>query len=349
MIRPALDLIRKHLPKAARREPSAKPAAPQYSVGEARPARSWLDGIAPLLGISFLFSFVWDVGGIVRILSVSGLIGFGTNWLAITMLFRPRRKRPLLGWGLIPSQKERIAESLSASVSRNLINPDLIRARLMESKLLSRYLESMADRTADILTDADFRRDLDQMILDHVRLVFGSEDFRRETAVRIRDLLEEASSQSRLENLAFKAYRKVRGDNLLGIIDNALLSVPSLVEPHLEGLHEWLDTVSQEARLHAPGIEDRIIDALHSVLSELDLTALIRDTVRGFDEQRLEGLITGTTSDQLRHIQQLGGVLGVFGGLLIWNPVPALLILSTGGLIIWGMDDLITRLSRGHG
>ena len=37
---------------------------------------------------------VLPLEGLLRIISVSGLIGFVTNWVAITMLFNPRQDRP---------------------------------------------------------------------------------------------------------------------------------------------------------------------------------------------------------------------------------------------------------------
>src|SRR5699024_10100300 len=75
---------------------------------------------------AFVISFFWDFAGLsatllgytlnfsglLKIVSVSGLIGFLTNWVAITMLFKPAQKRPLLGHGLIPAQKNRIAYRL---------------------------------------------------------------------------------------------------------------------------------------------------------------------------------------------------------------------------------------------
>ncbi len=57
----------------------------------------------------YLWTLELRLEGLLRTLSVSGLIGYLTNWIAITMLFRPVYKRPLLGQGLIPAQKIKIA------------------------------------------------------------------------------------------------------------------------------------------------------------------------------------------------------------------------------------------------
>lgn len=295
-----------------------------------------------LLGV-FLLSFRVDHEGLLRILSVSGLIGYGTNWLAIAMLFRPRRKRPILGWGLIPANKERIAVSLAQSVSRNLINPDLIRTRMRDSKVLSSYLRSMADRTTGILSSADFRNELDTLLLDEIRAIVDSDAIRKQATEALADAMEDATKASRLEHIAFKTYRKVRGDTLEAIIDRAMRSIPDHVEPHLVHVHRWLDAIPQEAGRHVDDLEALIIDSVHRVLSDLDLSALIRDTVSAYDEKRLETLIIDASSDQLSHIQYLGAVLGTLGGFLIWKPLWAIPVFAGGLAAVWGLDLLTAR------
>ncbi len=68
---------------------------------------------------------------------VGGIIGYITNWLAIKMLFRPHREVKVLGIklpftpGLIPKERERMAESIGLSVGENLLSPDVITNALL--------------------------------------------------------------------------------------------------------------------------------------------------------------------------------------------------------------------------
>ena len=120
----------------------------------------------PLLLISlFTLSFFWDFDGLsgeilgysiqfeglLSILSISGLIGFATNWVAITMLFRPAKKRPLLGHGLIPAQKDRIAFRLARAVSEDLINPEIIKKKIHESQAITKYREKATEYVRSII------------------------------------------------------------------------------------------------------------------------------------------------------------------------------------------------------
>ena len=52
-----------------------------------------------------------------RMLSVSGLIGPLSDWLAVAMLFQPRYRRPIFGQGLIWGQRERVIALLAQAIS----------------------------------------------------------------------------------------------------------------------------------------------------------------------------------------------------------------------------------------
>ena len=85
-----------------------------------------------------------------------------------------------------------------------------------------------------------------------------------------------------------------------------------------------------EAALHSAGID----------LSELD--APVEAAV--YDEKRLEDMLKRATNEQLNYIKYLGGVLGCIGGLVIWQPIPSLIVLGAIGGVIYGVDVVLFRL-----
>lgn len=341
MIRSVLDLIGRHIPPAATPQP-ALPTAPATPANPER--RSWLETLPPILALSFLLSFVWDYEALVRILSVSGLIGFGTNWLAITMLFRPRYKRPLLGHGLIPAQKERIVEKLSQAVVQNLINPEAIRAKLITSGVFADYLGRITEQTRAIVQKDAFRLDLNEYILHQIREVVSDEAFRKDIATALMEHIEESVSESNLERMAFSVYKKTRTEHWNRIVDKALINLPELVEPHLVKVHDWLDSLPDEVSSQFADVEKRLIDSVYDIMMRLDLKSLMATNLRNYDEGRLESLIKDATLEQLRYIQYLGAILGTIGGFLIWNPVVALPLMVAIITVFWGADVLISRL-----
>lgn len=104
-----------------------------------------------------LFNISYPLEHLFRILSVSGLIGYATNWLAITMLFKPVHNRPIFGQGLIPRQKNKIAERLAKTISSELFQPDLISEYVHGSAFTQHYKNLWVLRTKNILSDDGFR------------------------------------------------------------------------------------------------------------------------------------------------------------------------------------------------
>lgn len=59
--------------------------------------------------------------------AVGALVGWFTNWLAILMLFRPRKPFRILGWtlqGVVPSRHSQLAERIAQTVERDLLSHD---------------------------------------------------------------------------------------------------------------------------------------------------------------------------------------------------------------------------------
>jgi hypothetical protein len=68
---------------------------------------------------------------------------------------------------------------------------------------------------------------------------------------------------------------------------------------------------------------------------------MILENMQRYDERQLEELIKNSSNEQLNYIKYLGGVLGFFGGLVIWQPLPALLTFGAAGLLVFGIDRML--------
>lgn len=84
--------------------------------------------------------------------AVAALIGGVTNYLAIRMLFRPRRPWHIGSWrvpftpGLIPKRRDEIAASLGKVVSGYLVTSDALSERLASQDLADRLAKDWADQ-----------------------------------------------------------------------------------------------------------------------------------------------------------------------------------------------------------
>src|SRR5699024_719597 len=127
------QIIKKHsnAEQLAAESPEQTQSPPPKQQEHSSTALNILTLFPYLLVAAFVISFFWDFAvlfdtllgyplnfsGLLEIVCVSGFIGFLPSWVVITMLFKPARKRPLLGHGLIPAQKNRTAYRLAQGVS----------------------------------------------------------------------------------------------------------------------------------------------------------------------------------------------------------------------------------------
>ncbi len=91
---------------------------------------------------------------------VGAVIGYFTNWLAIKMLFRPLKPINIGGFklpftpGILPRERLRLSDSVGETVSRELLTPEVFKARLDEPALRVKIEEAIYLIIDDFL-DAD--------------------------------------------------------------------------------------------------------------------------------------------------------------------------------------------------
>ncbi|NND72163.1 MAG: DUF445 family protein, partial [Rhodothermales bacterium] len=224
--------VKRHMPEQ-QGSPRSSPEPPRLSSG--------YDRFLPLLKIIPIFlllgfagSFLWDfdsvsiqlfsrslpLDGLLRIVSVSGLIGFLTNWLAITMLFNPREQRPIFGRGLIPAQRERVIYRLATAVSEELINEEIIAAKIEESQVISRYRELAMTVTRGVIEDPEFRDELKALATNYMNNVLASEDVRTRIVDFTVEKLEARLGEG-ISGIALKVYRFLNEEDFRRKLDQA--------------------------------------------------------------------------------------------------------------------------------
>jgi uncharacterized membrane protein YheB (UPF0754 family) len=129
-----------------------------------------------LLGTALVFGLldywfsgdnIWFRAGFV--ITVAGMVGYFTNFLAIKMLFQPKHGQ-VLGWqGLVPKNKDQIARSLAESVQEQLLSPDIILAYIRERKLIETGAENMAEWVDDHLQDPEVRKRITGFLVNVMR------------------------------------------------------------------------------------------------------------------------------------------------------------------------------------
>lgn len=181
---------------------------------------------------------------------VGGLIGWGTNRIAVRLLFRPLEpwRLPYTPWtfqGVLPRRREEIARALGEAVERDLLSREEI----------LRHMASPA-------VEAHVAEEITQAVVE-----------------RVSQSLPGWVPAGVTEGLAVYAGRAAR---------------------------------QQVHRFFEQGVDNLI----ERVREEVDLSEMVRRRVESFEMEELEALVLRLASRELRHIELLGGVLGVVVGLV---------------------------------
>ncbi len=149
------------------------------------------DLIAPLLKNIWL-----QMGLLVAFATIHGYVG---AWLAVRMLFRPRRPIKILGLtvfpqGMIPRNRDRLAAAIGKAVGEELVTSDTIQEHLIGREFLKRKLDAIVTEYTATLLETNYPSLIEALptsvripvldaisglqvkLAEHIRVVLQSED-----------------------------------------------------------------------------------------------------------------------------------------------------------------------------
>lgn len=103
------------------------------------------------------FSHLWVQ--LASLILFATLHGYAGAWLAVRMLFRPRKPVKLLGFtifpqGMIPRHRERLANAIGKAVGEELVSQETVLQELFEKDFLQRKIQTVVDSyTESILSE----------------------------------------------------------------------------------------------------------------------------------------------------------------------------------------------------
>ncbi|MCB1172334.1 MAG: DUF445 family protein [Leptospiraceae bacterium] len=288
-----------------------------------------------------------SMDGMLRMLTVTGLVGYGTNWLAIKMLFYPRKKRPLLGQGLIPSRKDHIVMRLGIQISKEIINSELILEQIRKSGLITHHRHKLTKSLRNMFSDPEFQQDITGLTEHYVNHLIRSPQFQD----RIKDFIKslDFDNMGLIEGGLLRMYKLISGNEdmtakLQEVVENLTFRMQPFEKRLMDFLHQLPDQLEDQGHV----VENYALGAIVFMIEQVNVQRVIVDNLQRFDEARLEQLLWKSTSDQLQYIQYLGCFLGIIGGFFIWLPLESLTITLLAGSLVWGLDVLIIRLRAGR-
>jgi hypothetical protein len=307
----------------------------------------WACGL--LFGLSYLAeAFLPGVPWVAEVLrsgSVAGIIGFGTNWVAIKMLFWPREMRPVFGQGLIPSQRDQLIQKVADEVLENLINEDLIELKLEQTRIVKRFTESFITKLQGVVREPEFKQDLRDMILTYVGDLTSDARFRDRLAGRAQQSLEEFGGPG-LKSWVIKRLENVWKPSLIELINQELEQLDITLDEGIEHLDDVLERLPKALDDRQEQIDHVLTTMLMGLVRELDFREIVLEQLSTVTTGQLEDGFRQFSDDKLSFITLLGGLLGLVGGTVLVWPFASMLVLAVLFGLLVAIDLAIYPLMR---
>jgi uncharacterized membrane protein YheB (UPF0754 family) len=258
-------------------------------------------------------------------LVVATLHGYGAAWLAVRMLFRPRRPYFLFGRqvpltpGMLPKERERFITALSKAIGERLLNIEVIASELLKLDLEGE-ISALAQREYTNVTGNDAAL---TAVTEHLRDRFlqlsQAEEPKRAIVRQLQGLIDRETADAGFLRRLAAGY----------LMDEALLyaMVGKALENLAEGVAEsaYVRHTVSEALAQMPQkllkgnslVSTSAITGLVETLSrKLDVRAILVNRLSAFSNEDMENLVMETAGREIKAIVWFGAGIGLVVGVL---------------------------------
>lgn len=259
-------------------------------------------------------------------LVVATIHGYGAAWLAVRMLFRPRRPLFIFGLhvpltpGMLPKERVRFIEALSAVIGHHLLDVETIAGELsklnLESEITTIARRGYLEQTRDDSTV--------QVVVDHLRAQLhnlrDSVEKRHEIVGELRKIIELEVGRrfNFLRKFVFDFFldeaslNRIVGDSIdqlaAQIVDS--LYVRTTISQAMEQIPETVFRPDGQASAMA-------VKQLVTILSQrLDVNAILVRRLSALSNEEIESLIMETAGREIRAIVWFGAGIGLLVGIV---------------------------------
>ena len=272
------------------------------------------------------------------------LVGYCTNYIAIKMLFRPRKELRIGSWrvpftpGVIPKNQPRIAAAVGKAVSGTLLTQEDMAARLTQAGLKEKLADSIQDAITEQSAPLSDLLPGDGEVTEEISQVVGGKILESLKKVDMNALVAEVAQTSFGDLFNSPMIAMFLGG---GMLDNIILKLsagvrnyleekgPELVVPMVrEELDGMLDKPIRD-NLDDLGIPEAALrnlletmvghvleNNLQAVVSTLDVKAVVEDKINAMDARELEDLVLSVMKNELQAIVNLGALIGAVIGII---------------------------------
>ena len=279
---------------------------------------------------------------------IGALIGYCTNYIAIKMLFLPRRALHIGKWrlpmtpGVIPKNKARLATAVGNAVSDRLITHEDILEGVKRSGVSERIVEGI---TASIVGSEASIRKLTDGAIPAEEMDAALERASRRIGQKILDGIRSIDLRAMVSDMLQSSFGALLSNPMVAMFLGGI-SLDSISEKVVQAIHGYIDEHGMEKAapmvrrelenlLNQPlrdGLEqfhvdadcirrmltnavDRLIDDnAAGLVGCIDVRGIVEAKINEMDVRELEELVLSVMKNELQTVVNLGAVIGAIIG-----------------------------------
>jgi uncharacterized membrane protein YheB (UPF0754 family) len=181
-----------------------------------------------LSGIEPIFKIIWVQIGLLVLFATAH--GYAGAWLAVRMLFRPRRPVKLLGLtvfpqGMIPRHRERLANAIGKAVGEELVSQETILEQLTGRDFLRKKIQGVVDAYTSEIVSTSYPSLIDALpknLREPVLEAIASLQFK--IAGHIESVLESEETAGAVREFVATRVDEVLSRRVTDVVDDATLA-----------------------------------------------------------------------------------------------------------------------------
>lgn len=280
---------------------------------------------------------------------IGALIGYGTNYIAVKMLFRPRHAVKLGRFtlpftpGIIPRRKQALAHAIGAAVGDTLLTGEDLKSALSNSAAQERVVEGITDavcadrRVCDLMKcivpaerSADLFANLEDILCEKIAHALIEIDVSGILAMEgggaIREAMEGTMFAMFLTDDLIRSLAIPIGDRFRDAVlkNKDKILRPAIHKELMAAGESSLPELLQQAGLDRTAIQSLIAEVyqklvlghLDVILEGFDIAAIVEQKMNAMKEEEIEELVLSVMKQELNAIVRLGALIGFLIGLL---------------------------------
>lgn len=279
---------------------------------------------------------------------IGAVIGYCTNYLAVKMLFFPKREIRIGGYklpftpGAIPKGKPRLAKAVGTIVANDLLTQEDIKKKVLseetENGIVNQIMTVLSKDIKSVIIDAGSSAEqyddvkikivdtLSNQIIDSIHHMNLEELIVSEAGRIVKEKMSGSMLGMFVNEGMINSIIQPIGREFVAYIDNngadiieaeIEYKINSLQEQSVAGICQSMDISEDNIRGIVQKLYRRVADSLtEKLIGNLDITGMIEEKINAMDVDSLENLVLTVMKKELDMIVNLGALVGGVLGIL---------------------------------